>query len=1046
MSKIFKRITAVFLSFLIMFWAVPNITEWAPLNDVSMAGEDDESDVNVYDDLEEDWDDNVVCAVGYTFYRGTGELIVYRDYYLEELYAIANEYDFSLNYDVKKITFRNGSRIVYGDDNSSDLFPNFYFLQSVDMSKADTSEFEYTDNMFLNCTYLKDVKLPIFNNDMTSAKGMFKGCQSLKTIDLSNYNASNLKNTEEMFDGCKNLTTIKVNDTWNNLNITSSTNMFNNCTKLVGGNGTVYDASHTDAEYARIDTPDTKGYLNPSGKTVVRSLGVLTLKGEVVKNEVRAYSSDSTVKKVVAEKGTVLPADCSEMFAYFEAVSIDLSQADSSNVTNTEQMFSQCKNLTELNLSGFNTSKVISLSSMFLGCNSLKSLDLSSFDTSNVTNMSCMFYDCRVCETLDLSNFNTSNVTNMRGMFEDCNKLQTLDLSSFDTSKVTHMYSMFYGCSQLQSLDLSSFDTSKVTYMSNMFDYCDTLQSLDISSFDTSNVTIMSCMFYECYDLQSLDSSNFDTSNVTNMSSMFYYCKNLQSLDLSSFDTSKVTNMYSMFEHCDNLQSLDLSNFDTSNVTYMERMFNYCYNLQSLDLSSFDTSKVKYMEKMFYGDSLLKTIIVGDKWNTSKVNSSNNMFLYCRRLVGGNGTVYNSAYTNAEYARIDTPETPGYLSLELPAEPLSDYTAVLSGDTLTLKGNVVKADVQDYVNNSYVKKVVAEKGAVLPAYCSDMFNNFKATSIDLSQADSSNVITTNGMFYNCNNLVELNLSGFNTSKVISMSNMFAGCGKLKTLDLSSFDTSKVPKMAGLFYGCSNLTDLDISSFDTSKVTDMNKMFAYCRSLKTLDLSNFNTSNVTNMSSMFGDCSSLQSLDMSNFDTSNVTNMSCMFANCVSLQSLDLSSFDTSNVTNMTNMFYEDSLLKTIIVGDKWNTSNVNDSSNMFLRCISLVGGNGTKYYGSHIDKRYALIDTPDTPGYFTLPDKILYGDANCSGDVRMNDAVLIMLVLANGDAFDVGGTDKLAITEKGRINADCYHPGSGLTNMDATAIQKYLIGKNALPE
>ena len=64
----------------------------------------------------------------------------------------------------------------------------------------------------------------------------------------------------------------------------------------------------------------------------------------------------------------------------------------------------------------------------------------------------------------------------------------------------------------------------------------------------------------------------------------------------------------------------------------------------------------------------------------------------------------------------------------------------------------------------------------------------------------------------------------------------------------------------------------------------------------------------------------------------------------------------------------------------------------------------------------------------------------------MNDAVLIMLVLANGDAFDVGGTDKLAITEKGRINADCYHPGSGLTNMDATAIQKYLIGKNTLPE
>ena len=45
----------------------------------------------------------------------------------------------------------------------------------------------------------------------------------------------------------------------------------------------------------------------------------------------------------------------------------------------------------------------------------------------------------------------------------------------------------------------------------------------------------------------------------------------------------------------------------------------------------------------------------------------------------------------------------------------------LSGDTLTLKGNVVKEDVQAYAGKSAVKKVVAEKGDVLPADCSDMF-------------------------------------------------------------------------------------------------------------------------------------------------------------------------------------------------------------------------------------------------------------------------------------------------------------------------------------
>ena len=36
--------------------------------------------------------------------------------------------------------------------------------------------------------------------------------------------------------------------------------MFFGCTSLVGGNGTKFDASHIDSEYARVDTNDTPGY------------------------------------------------------------------------------------------------------------------------------------------------------------------------------------------------------------------------------------------------------------------------------------------------------------------------------------------------------------------------------------------------------------------------------------------------------------------------------------------------------------------------------------------------------------------------------------------------------------------------------------------------------------------------------------------------------------------------------------------------------------------------------------------------------------------
>ena len=48
------------------------------------------------------------------------------------------------------------------------------------------------------------------------------------------------------------------------------------------------------------------------------------------------------------------------------------------------------------------------------------------FDTSAVTNMSSMFSNCSNLSTLDLSNFNTSAVTNMNLMFYSCSNLSTI--------------------------------------------------------------------------------------------------------------------------------------------------------------------------------------------------------------------------------------------------------------------------------------------------------------------------------------------------------------------------------------------------------------------------------------------------------------------------------------------------------------------------------------------------------------------------------------------------------------------------------------------
>ena len=57
------------------------------------------------------------------------------------------------------------------------------------------------------------------------------------------------------------------------------------------------------------------------------------------------------------------------------------------------------------------------------------------------------------------------------------------------------------------------------------------------------------------------------------------------------------------------------------------------------------------------------------------------------------------------------------------------------------------------------------------------------------------------------------------------------------------------------------------------------------------------------------------------------------------------------------------------------------------------------------------------------------GDANSDFKVSISDAVKILQNIAN--------SEKYTLTEQETINADCYDPGSGITGLDAAAIQKF---------
>ena len=117
-------------------------------------------------------------------------------------------------------------------------------------------------NMFKECSSLTSLDLSSFNTaKVQDIRGMFQNCTGLTSLDLSGFNTAFVRSMSLMFYGCSHLTTIYAGDGWSNDALYTSSDMFQDCTALVGGKGTTYDASHTDAEYAHIDGgPSNPGY------------------------------------------------------------------------------------------------------------------------------------------------------------------------------------------------------------------------------------------------------------------------------------------------------------------------------------------------------------------------------------------------------------------------------------------------------------------------------------------------------------------------------------------------------------------------------------------------------------------------------------------------------------------------------------------------------------------------------------------------------------------------------------------------------------------
>ena len=361
-----------------------------------------------------------------------------------------------------------------------------------------------------------------------------------------------------------------------------------------------------------------------------------------------------------------------------------------------------------------------------------------------------------------------------------------------------------------------------------------------------------------CTNLTTIEGiENLNTTNVSSFAAMFDDCKSLTSIDVSNLKTNNVTNMFSMFSGDSGPMALTeiigLEQLDTSKVTDMGYLFSWCNELTSVDVSGFDTSNVTDMCCMFEDCTNLEIIDVSS-FNTEKVTDMSFMF--------GNWD-------------------------DLAPRALTEI-------------------------------------------------------IGLEEFNTSNVQYMDAMFKDCVNFTSIDVSNFDTSNVISMSYMFSSSNsntmKLTEIKgLENFNTENVENMAYLFWNCTELETIDVSNFNTRNVIYMSGPFGSYNfemnltEIKGLTNPDFDTSNVQYMDAMFKNCVKLTNVDVSNFNTEKVLWMDDMFYNCKALTSLDLSNFNTSNVEKMNKMFANCSSLTEILVGPNWTDANAS-KTDMFTGC------------------------------------------------------------------------------------------------------------------
>ena len=172
-------------------------------------------------------------------------------------------------------------------------------------------------------------------------------------------------------------------------------------------------------------------------------------------------------------------------------------------------------------------------------------------------------------------------------------------------------------------------------------------------------------------------------------------------------------------------------------------------------------------------------------------------------------------------------------------------------------------------SSKFINKIKVETREQLETIILERYNKNKSF-IDLTDIDISELDDLSGVFARLNKVEVVDISGWDVSNVTIMDYTFSRCKKLKKIiGIENLDVSKLEDANGMFYMCENLVELDLTNWNPKLLQKTRCMFCGCSNLKIIkNIENWQLPNIMDVSYMFNDCTKLD-VDLSNWDLTHI---------------------------------------------------------------------------------------------------------------------------------------------------------------------------------